>query len=123
MDHLSSTDASFLHFETAETPMHVGSLMLFDLPEGYQGDFYENVKTLLNSGNAVFDGRPEPPAKHARLIRSAVAIELGVDAFVVVKSPNASALPYPVTNSMLLLSDMTSPQIATVLSHVSDSPV
>ena len=24
MDHLSNLDASFLHFETPETPMHVG---------------------------------------------------------------------------------------------------
>ena len=32
MDHLSSMDAAFLHFETPETPMHVGSLMLFELP-------------------------------------------------------------------------------------------
>lgn len=47
MDHLSSMDASFLHFETPETPMHVGSLMLFDLPEGYQGDYYEDVKAML----------------------------------------------------------------------------
>ena len=30
MDHLSSVDASFLHLETPETPMHVGSLMLFE---------------------------------------------------------------------------------------------
>src|SRR5437899_628114 len=35
MDQLSSMDASFLHLETPETPMHVGSLMLFELPEGY----------------------------------------------------------------------------------------
>jgi diacylglycerol O-acyltransferase len=47
MEHLSSTDASFLHFETPETPMHVGSLMLFDLPEGYDGDYYEDVKAML----------------------------------------------------------------------------
>lgn len=47
MDHLSSMDASFLHFETPETPMHVGSLMLLDLPEGYGGDFYEDVKSML----------------------------------------------------------------------------
>jgi len=47
IDHLSSTDASFLHFETPETPMHVGSLMLFDLPEGYAGDYYEDVKAML----------------------------------------------------------------------------
>ena len=47
MEHLSSTDASFLYFETPETPMHVGSLMLFDLPEGYDGDYYEDVKAML----------------------------------------------------------------------------
>jgi WS/DGAT/MGAT family acyltransferase len=47
MDHLSSMDASFLHLETPETPMHVGSLMLFDLPEGYQGDYHDDVKAQL----------------------------------------------------------------------------
>ena len=47
MDQLSSMDASFLHLETPETPMHVGSLMVFDLPEGYQGDYYEDVKEML----------------------------------------------------------------------------
>ncbi len=47
MQHLSGVDASFLHLETPETPMHVGSLMLFDLPEGYRGDFYEDVKALI----------------------------------------------------------------------------
>lgn len=47
MNHLSSMDASFLHLETPETPMHVGSLMLFDLPEGYQGDYDEDVKAQL----------------------------------------------------------------------------
>ena len=47
MDQLSSIDASFLHLETPETPMHVGSLMLFELPEGYEGDYYEDVKAML----------------------------------------------------------------------------
>jgi WS/DGAT/MGAT family acyltransferase len=47
MDQLSSLDASFLHFETPETPMHVGSLTLFELPEGYDGDYYEDVKAML----------------------------------------------------------------------------
>jgi len=47
MDQLSGIDASFLHLETPETPMHVGSLMLFDLPKGYQGDYYEDVKAML----------------------------------------------------------------------------
>ncbi len=47
MDQLSSIDASFLHLETPETPMHVGSLMMFELPGGYQGDYYEDVKAML----------------------------------------------------------------------------
>ncbi len=47
MNHLSSTDAAFLHLETPETPMHVGSLMLFELPEGYQGDYFEDVKEMV----------------------------------------------------------------------------
>ena len=47
MDQLSSIDASFLHLETPETPMHVGSLMLFDLPKGYRGDYYEDVKSII----------------------------------------------------------------------------
>jgi len=47
MDQLSSIDASFLHLETPETPMHVGSLMLFELTEGYQGYYYEDVKAML----------------------------------------------------------------------------
>ena len=47
MDHLSITDASFLHLETPETPMHVGSLMLFELPKGYRGEYYEDVKKVI----------------------------------------------------------------------------
>jgi WS/DGAT/MGAT family acyltransferase len=47
MHHLSSMDASFLHLETPETPMHVGSLMLFHLPDGYAGDYYDDVKAQL----------------------------------------------------------------------------
>jgi len=47
MDQLSGMDASFLHMETPETPMHVGSLMLIDLPDGYEGDYYEDVKAML----------------------------------------------------------------------------
>ncbi len=44
MHHLSGMDATFLYIETPEMPMHVGSMHLFDLPEGYQGDFYEAVR-------------------------------------------------------------------------------
>ena len=47
MNHLSGLDATFLHFETAEMPMHVGSLHVLDLPEGYEGDFYEDAKAHM----------------------------------------------------------------------------
>lgn len=47
VDQLSSMDASFLHLETAETPMHTAGLQLVELPEGYDGDYYEDVKALF----------------------------------------------------------------------------
>jgi len=47
MNHLSGMDASFLHLETPEMPMHVGSLQVLDLPPGYDGDYYEDVKRYM----------------------------------------------------------------------------
>lgn len=47
MKHLSGMDAMFLHMESAEMPTHIGSLHVLQLPEGYDGDFYEEVKTYL----------------------------------------------------------------------------
>ena len=47
MKHLSGLDATFLHLETPEMPMHVGSLHLLELPAGYEGDFYEDVKAHI----------------------------------------------------------------------------
>lgn len=44
---LSSLDASFLYIETPEMPMHVGSLSLFQLPDGYEGDFFETFKAQI----------------------------------------------------------------------------
>lgn len=44
MKQLSGLDAAFLHLELPEMPMHIGALQLFDLPEGYGGNFYEDVK-------------------------------------------------------------------------------
>ena len=45
MQQLSGMDASFLYFETPRTPMHIGSLQIYDqstLPGGAQG-----FKTIL----------------------------------------------------------------------------
>ena len=47
---------------------------------------YTDVQTLLNSGNAVFTGDPEPAATHSERIRQAVLKKTGVDAMVIVKS-------------------------------------
>jgi WS/DGAT/MGAT family acyltransferase len=48
MKPLSGLDGAFLHLETPETPMHVGSLHLFDLPPGYRGDFHADIKKLMS---------------------------------------------------------------------------
>ncbi len=45
--HLSGLDATFLYLETAQTPMHVGSLHLYELPKGYRGNFHQDVKKHL----------------------------------------------------------------------------
>lgn len=47
---------------------------------------YTSVKTLLNSGNAVFTGGPGAASGHAAKIRAAVSKQLGIDAVVIVKS-------------------------------------
>ncbi|MES2751138.1 MAG: wax ester/triacylglycerol synthase family O-acyltransferase [Pseudomonadota bacterium] len=44
---LSSMDASFLYLETPEMPMHVGSMAIFRLKDGYQGDFFEDFKKMI----------------------------------------------------------------------------
>lgn len=43
MKQLSGLDATFLYLETPETPMHVGSLHLYELPIGFKGSFHSAV--------------------------------------------------------------------------------
>lgn len=47
---------------------------------------YTDVRTLLNSGNAVYCGPSAPTLGQARRIQAAVAATLGVEALVIVKS-------------------------------------
>ena len=47
MNHLSGIDAAFLHLESPEMPMHVGSLHVLELLPGYGGDYYEDVRECL----------------------------------------------------------------------------
>ena len=49
LKHLSGLDATFLHIESPEMPMHVGSLNVLDLPPGYDGDFFEDVRAHMAS--------------------------------------------------------------------------
>ena len=49
MDHLSGLDATFLYLETPENPMHVGSVHVYELPPGYEGDFVEDVRRHIGS--------------------------------------------------------------------------
>ncbi len=44
LNHLSALDALFLHLETPQTPMHVGSLILLDKPRGRRTSFYKQVR-------------------------------------------------------------------------------
>lgn len=49
METLSGVDGAFLNLETAATPMHVGSLHLFEVPTGYRGSFYATVRRMMES--------------------------------------------------------------------------
>ncbi len=45
MRHLSVVDGAFLHLESPEMPMHVGSLALFEPPVNPQNSWYDALKT------------------------------------------------------------------------------
>lgn len=49
MKQLSGLDASFLYLETAEMPMHVGALHLFELPRSYRGNFLDDMRRHIAS--------------------------------------------------------------------------
>jgi uncharacterized protein (DUF1697 family) len=57
-----------------------------DLRALMEGLGHANVRTLLNSGNAVFDARGGTPAALARTLRAAILDKLGVDCEVIVKT-------------------------------------
>jgi WS/DGAT/MGAT family acyltransferase len=46
---LSGIDASFLYLETPETPMHVAGLTYFQLPDGFEGSFYQHFRRFFES--------------------------------------------------------------------------
>jgi len=57
-----------------------------DLRALMEGLGHARVRTLLNSGNAVFDARAGTPAAHAKQLRAAILDKTGVDCEVIVKT-------------------------------------
>jgi len=49
MRQLTGIDASFLYMETPETPMHVGSLTLYEPPAEFSGSFFDHFKEFFLS--------------------------------------------------------------------------
>ena len=49
MKQLPGLDASFLHLETPQMPMHVGALHNFELPASYKGDFLADMRAHMAS--------------------------------------------------------------------------
>lgn len=49
LETLSGVDGVFLNLESAATPMHVGSLHLFEAPPGHRGSFYTAVRRMMAS--------------------------------------------------------------------------
>ena len=47
MKQLSGLDASFLHMETPEMPMHVGALHVCELPADYRGNFVDDIRAHI----------------------------------------------------------------------------
>jgi uncharacterized protein (DUF1697 family) len=57
-----------------------------DLRALMEGLGFAGVRTLLNSGNAVFDAKAGSAASHARKLRAAILGKIGVDCEVIVKT-------------------------------------
>lgn len=47
MDTLSGLDALFLYLETPETPMHIGSFALYELPLGFKGSLHKAMQAHI----------------------------------------------------------------------------
>ena len=50
LEPLSGVDGAFLTLESVATPMHVGSLHLFDAPAGHRGNFLTAVRRMMETG-------------------------------------------------------------------------
>ncbi len=96
-DRLSALDTSFLHLEDATTPMHVGSVMVFDPPRG--GFDYDRLVTLIAERIALVPRYRQ----RVREVPGRLANPLWVDDedFDVTYHVRRSALPRPGSDEQL----------------------
>jgi diacylglycerol O-acyltransferase / wax synthase len=90
-DRLSSLDTSFLHLEDGTTPMHVGSVLVFDPPA--DGFDYESLVTLIGERIA----RVPRYRQRIRMVPGGLANPVWVDdaSFDITYHVRRSALPRP----------------------------
>lgn len=92
MKYLSPLDATFLYMETTRTPMHVGALMTFRLPDNAPPDFVHQLLTKMRAKPFMpkpFDCRLAEGWK-ANIAPAWVEAKMDIDYHL-----RHSALPYP----------------------------
>lgn len=90
-----------------------------DLKKLMEGLGYTDVKTLLNSGNVVFEVPRGGKRDHSATIRKAIASELGVDCRVIVLS-GAELEEILVENPLPKVADNFSRFLVAILAEASD---
>ena len=93
MPTLSLLDSGWLLMETAETPMHVGGLLLYDLPDDAGPDYVESVYRFLVDVDEV--AAPFNRKLHSRLPGAMGASWVEDDALDLEYHVRHSALPHP----------------------------
>ncbi|MEQ5835346.1 wax ester/triacylglycerol synthase family O-acyltransferase [Marinobacter sp. NFXS9] len=95
MKRLSTLDASWLAVESEDTPMHVGTLQIFSLPEGAPETFLRDMVTRMKTDCEVappWNYKLAYPGKLGRLVAPAWKVDKGIDLDYHVRH---SALPKP----------------------------
>jgi WS/DGAT/MGAT family acyltransferase len=90
---LNLLDASWLLVESSETPMHVGALMPFSLPEDAGPDFVRDIMAALRASTTV--EAPWNRRLHSPRMRGLVPLWTEVDSIDLEHHVRHSALPAP----------------------------
>ncbi len=90
---LNLLDASWLLVESSETPMHVGALMPFSLPDDAGPDFVRDIMAALRAATAV--EAPWNRRLHTPALRGLIPLWVEVDSIDLEHHVRHSALPSP----------------------------